>query len=201
MKSFRDYLTESKKTYNFKIKVAGDLPEKFDATLKELLGKYSVASMDKTKTPIQKAPLDFPNVKAQEVHIFEVSLEYPVTPPELRQYIGEKTQISGANLIVRGANEASEEYQTDKEEAYIVKLNSELENPNADIQKTVGEEGKMSFLSSLSKKEMNVYKGVNDEILADSAPSEKSEKSSKKDEKATSIFANKKIAEPKGTRK
>ena len=29
MKSFEQYLTESKKTYKFKIRVAGEVPEKF----------------------------------------------------------------------------------------------------------------------------------------------------------------------------
>jgi hypothetical protein len=35
MKTFKEYLTESKKVYNFKIKVAGDLPEDFEKNLKE----------------------------------------------------------------------------------------------------------------------------------------------------------------------
>lgn len=176
MKSFKDYLMESKKTYNFKVKVAGDLPEKFDSTLKSLLEKYSVCSMNKTKTPIQKTPLDFPNVAAQEVHIFEISLDYPVTSAELKQYIGEKTQIAGSHLVVRGANEPTEEYQAEKDEAYIVKLDSALENPHPEIQKSVGEEGKLSFLASLKKHEIEIVKGTNDQLLADKIPTEKGTK-------------------------
>ena len=34
MKTFKEYLAESKKVYSFKVKVAGELPEKFQETLK-----------------------------------------------------------------------------------------------------------------------------------------------------------------------
>ena len=201
MKSFNEYLTESKKTYDFKIKIAGELPEKFDSMLKEILEKYGVSSIDRTKTPIQKAPLDFPNVSSQEVNIFEICLEYPVTPPELQQYIIEKSQIANSHLVVRGSNEPSEDYQTDKPEAYIVKMSSPLENPNPEIQKSVGEAGKLSFLASLSKKEMTVYKGVNDELLADSAPSEKTAAPKKESENTKTLFSYRKSTETKGIRK
>jgi len=37
MKTFKEYLTESKKVYSFKIKVAGEVPEKFEENLKSRL--------------------------------------------------------------------------------------------------------------------------------------------------------------------
>ena len=42
MKSFEQYLTESKKTYKFKIRVAGEVPEGFANTLEGALQKYDV---------------------------------------------------------------------------------------------------------------------------------------------------------------
>ena len=33
MKTFKEYLVENKKIYSFKIKVAGDVPEKFQEAL------------------------------------------------------------------------------------------------------------------------------------------------------------------------
>ena len=41
MTTFIDYLAESVKTYDFKIKIAGDLPDGFDKAMKELVKKYT----------------------------------------------------------------------------------------------------------------------------------------------------------------
>ena len=64
MKSFKDYLTESKKTYAFKIKVAGDLPEGFSNDLRGAMNKFSIANLTKGKSsPIQENLADFPQLK------------------------------------------------------------------------------------------------------------------------------------------
>ena len=61
MKTFTEYLAESKKYYVHKIKVAGELPENFAEDVKARLAKYEVASFEQIqKTPIQKLPIDFP---------------------------------------------------------------------------------------------------------------------------------------------
>ena len=64
MKSFEQYLTESKKTYKFKIRVAGEVPEGFANTLEGALQKYDVKNLSAGKTtPITEKPLDFPRPK------------------------------------------------------------------------------------------------------------------------------------------
>ena len=84
MKSFKEYLTESKKVYSFKVKVAGEVPEKFQEGLKTRLGRCGAIKVDKlTTTPIQETPLDFPDLKNMEVSVFEVICEYPITSPEI----------------------------------------------------------------------------------------------------------------------
>ena len=53
MKSFVEYLTESEKTYTFKISVAGDLPENFENTLEGMLSKYALKNLTSGKrTPV-----------------------------------------------------------------------------------------------------------------------------------------------------
>ena len=47
MKSFKEYLTESKKTYDFRIKIAGDLPEGADKMMKTALEKFGVEAHKK----------------------------------------------------------------------------------------------------------------------------------------------------------
>lgn len=112
MKSFKDYLTESKKVYDFKIKIAGDFTTEQEDHLKSALSKYQVSAFKKTgKTPIQELPLDFPQVKNCEVNIYEVTLEYPTTQFELTQHISEQCGINKAHLAVRRPGEPTEEYQ------------------------------------------------------------------------------------------
>ena len=50
MKTFKEYLVENKKVYNFKIKIAGELPENFEKNLKEKLDRCGVMTFEKIKT-------------------------------------------------------------------------------------------------------------------------------------------------------
>jgi hypothetical protein len=49
MTNFKQYLSESTKEYDYKIKVAGDLSEDFAARLETALKKYEVKSLSKGK--------------------------------------------------------------------------------------------------------------------------------------------------------
>lgn len=42
MKSFKEHLTESKKKYDFRIKIAGDMTTEQEDTMKRLLGRFSI---------------------------------------------------------------------------------------------------------------------------------------------------------------
>ena len=42
MKTFRELLAESTKTYAVRVKIAGDLPEAFEKKLKDYMTKYEV---------------------------------------------------------------------------------------------------------------------------------------------------------------
>lgn len=111
MKTFKEYLAESKKVYNFKIKVAGELPENFQEELKTRLDRCKVATFEKVKTtPIQATPLDFPDHPNTEVTIFEVICEYPITSPEIANDIRE-IGIPESCFRVRGAGEPTEQEQ------------------------------------------------------------------------------------------
>lgn len=119
MKSFKSYLTESKKQYEFRVKIAGDVTTEQESHMKRVLGKFTSedteASFKKHTTPIQATPLDFPQVKNCEVNIYEVSLDYPTTQQELTEYLSTELGISKQNLVVRRPGEPSEEYQQPSE--------------------------------------------------------------------------------------
>jgi len=115
MKSFTEYLTESKKQYDFRIKIAGEMSTEQEDTMKRLLGRFTnedtLTGFKKSKTPIQAVPLDFPQVKNCEVNIYEVTLDFPTTQFELTEYLAAELGIGKQNLVVRRPGEPSEEYQ------------------------------------------------------------------------------------------
>ena len=188
MKSLKDYLTESKKTWTFKVKVAGDLPEKFESTLKTVLAKWDISLGEKTITPVQKLPLDFPQLENKEVHIFEIIANYPVTAPEITSTLHEVAHLNPECFVVRGCCEPTESYQEPAEDGYIVKLTSELENPTGDIaQDMLGEKRILSLFKDLTS-----YKNTKLNTEMDKPF---------KSDSVDSLLATKVMPDPKGIRK
>ena len=148
----QEILTESKKTYPFKIGIVG-APKDIDvAQLETALQKFVVEKMSAgKKTPIQKRPLDFPALENTEVTYFDVELGYPTTAYGLQQYIKNCCGIEESHLIVRNQNEPQEEYQ-DKEykKVYEPKLGSDIDNGES-AQEDVGTNRTMNLLAELEK--------------------------------------------------
>ena len=156
MKTFKEYLTESKKIYSFKVKVAGELPEKFQEGLTARLGRCGVMSVKKlTTTPIQESPLDFPELTNMEVTVFEVICEYPVTSPEITVEV-KNMGIDEACFRVRGANEPSEQEQIlaaaePTGEALLDENDLDQGNTKIKHKDYFGDEFNKGFLKELSK--------------------------------------------------
>ena len=187
MKSFKDYLTESKKVYEFKVKIAGDCPKDCAKRIKEALSQYSVESCSPGKnTPIQETHQDFPELSNVGLSHFNICLKYPTTSAQVRSAIAEKCGISMNSIRVRTPLEEEEialnyANQTKTSEAVLGKDYEASNN-----QKVFGDKQITSFLKELSKTKTTgeQYKGVNDDILAKSAPTEKSEGPAKTKAKA-----------------
>jgi hypothetical protein len=112
MTDFKQYLAESTKEYNYKIKVAGDLSEDFGSKLETVLKKYEVKTLSKgKKTPIQEMPLDFPTLKNEAVTIFELTTMYPASVFELRTLVADSMRLHPNQIVVRKPGEPTEEYQ------------------------------------------------------------------------------------------
>jgi hypothetical protein len=184
MKSFIEYLSESKeeKKYSFKIKIAGDLPDHCEDVMETALQKYQVSKFAKTKTtPIQAKIIDFPTMENVQVTIFEVDLDYPTTSQVLSSYMAEQTGVPLDRIRVRSPLEDAEaelnieHLEVDKKAL----LTQDYQKENN--QSTVGDKGISNFLKDLAKvrKEQVQYKGVNDAILAKKAPKEKSQEQAK----------------------
>jgi len=95
MKSLRHYLTESVRTYNYTIKIAGDCDEKFMDMFKYNLEKFDPVKIEEPKTtPIQKNPYGFPDLENEPVTIIKVEFKYPATEPMIQQC----AQACGCNV-------------------------------------------------------------------------------------------------------
>lgn len=150
MKSFTEILTESKKTYEFKIGVAGELPDGFENRMKTALEKFSVEKISSgKKTPIQERPLDFPQLQNTEVTYFEVELNYPTTQQVLQEYLGQSCSVDQSYIIVRNKNEPQEEYQQPKEEKPYEPLLTKEELGGESAQDSVAGNRVMDLLKEL----------------------------------------------------
>jgi len=183
MKSFKEYLIESKQTYEFKVKIAGECPSDCTSKIKSALTKFQVESCSSGKrTPIQETQADFPEQKNVEVTVFDVCTAYPATSLEIRDLVAEHCNILLSCIKVRNLKEQEEEalnHANDELSGEALLEKSELED--TDGQKLVGEKQKMNLLKELgkNKKTLTQYKGVNDKILAKKAPAEKAPKAEK----------------------
>lgn len=177
MKSFKDYLIESKQVYEFKVKIAGDCPKDCAAKIKEALAQFKVESCSGGKsTPIQERQQDFPDQKNVSMTVFDVCTCYPATSAQIRDAVSAKAGVSLSNVLVRNLKEQEEDAinHANDEKSGKAMLGTEYEA--SDNQDLIGGKRVMSFLKELSKTNNatgEVYDDANSELLAKSAPSEK----------------------------
>jgi len=152
MKTFAEYLTESKKTYEFKIGIAGELPEGIEDRLETAFQKYSVVNMSAGKrTPITERPLDFPQLQNVEVTYYEVEINYPTTVQVLQEYLGQMCKVPQSHIIVRNVNEPQEAYQQPLDDKPYESLLNTEDMGGESAQENVGESRVMELLKELEK--------------------------------------------------
>ena len=158
MTNFKQYLAESTKEYDYRIKVAGDLSEDFAARLETALKKYEVKSLSKgKKTPIQEVPLDFPNLKNTAVTIFELKTSYPASVFEMHSYISNIMRLQPNQLVVRKPGEPTEQYQEEMKTKETSEFKSVLQDieykdaPKVKADEVYGDRANQSLLKELLK--------------------------------------------------
>ena len=86
MKNFQQYLTESERTYNYRIKIVGDVAPDFVKALEGKLAQFDVVKITKPKTtPVQLKPADFPKHSNDSVTSIDVEFRYPAIEPQIKQ--------------------------------------------------------------------------------------------------------------------
>jgi hypothetical protein len=152
MRSLKQYITESLKSYNYTIKIAGDVDKNFIDMFKYNLNKFDpIRISDPVKTPIQKDPYGFPNLANQSVTIIKADFRYPATEPMIQQI----AQLLGYNVnMVRvistqyddSINNEAEGYANEMKDSPLLTHEEMGEQPGAkEANKAYGD----SYLSSI----------------------------------------------------
>jgi hypothetical protein len=86
MKNFQQYLAESERTYNYRIKIVGEVAPDFIKMLEEKLKQFDPVQIGKPKTtPVQLKPADFPKHSNDSVTSLDVEFRYPAIEPQIKQ--------------------------------------------------------------------------------------------------------------------
>lgn len=154
MKSLKKYIFESVRTYNYTIKIAGDVDKNFLELFKHNLSKFDPVKInDPVSTPIQKTPYGFPGISNQAITIIKAEFRYPATEPMIQQM----AQLLGYNInMVRvvstsfddSINSEAEGYANEMKENPVLTHEKMGEQPGA---KEANKEYGDSYLSSIKK--------------------------------------------------
>lgn len=88
MKNFQHYLAESEKTFDYRIKIVGDLTPDFMKTFKEQLKKFDPIKIGDVKTtPILAQPPGFAGHINQPVNIIDAEFRYPANLQQIAQIV------------------------------------------------------------------------------------------------------------------
>ena len=164
MSTFTQYLTESVKQYDYKIKVAGELDKGFADKLETALGKFDVAKLSAGKSyPIQETPLDFPQFKNTNVTIFDAVTNYPASVFELTEYLANYLNLAKNQIVVRKPGEPTEQYQADakvkakNEYASVLQDVEYKDAPKTKADEVYGDKANASLLKELLKDKKEKY--------------------------------------------
>ena len=154
MKSLKQYIVESVHTYNYTIKIAGDVDKNFIDLFKYNLKKFDPVKIgEPTSTPIQKDPYGFPNLSNQSVTIIKAEFRYPATEPMIQQI----AQLLGYQVdMVRVVSSDFDNSINSEAEGYANEMshNPLLLHPELEDQPGAKEANKNysdSYLSSIQK--------------------------------------------------
>ncbi len=154
MKSLKQYIVESVHTYNYTIKIAGNVDKNFVDLFKYNLKKFDPVKIDEPKsTPIQKDPYGFPNLSNQSVTIIRAEFRYPATEPMIQQI----AQLLGYQVdMVRVIGSDFDDSINSEAEGYANEMdhNPLLLHPELEEQPGAKEANKNysdSYLSSIQK--------------------------------------------------
>ena len=122
MKNFLNYLEQSQKTYEFRIKIANIDPAEKLAMLESALDAYGLESLGKPKRlPLKESDVDFPNHGTVELYLMDAVLKYPCNEYQLRTIIAERAGIAQANIVIVPTNHPEEQRRWNEDNSSDIK--------------------------------------------------------------------------------
>lgn len=158
MKSFTQYLQESKKTWKFKIKTVHGLTDEQSDRIDRHLVKYNSAGLSASKkTMLQSAPVDFPTYKGYEVFSYEFETAIPVSSHQLRNEIQTMLALPDGSFKVKGEHEIDEPAEQ-KDVKSVLEDGEYSEAEKVNVDDYYGEKYKTKFVQELLKLRKNKEK-------------------------------------------
>jgi hypothetical protein len=135
MKTFLQYLSETQKVYEYRIRFANVDPKEHMDCINAVLAAYVAETVSSPKhLPIMENNIYFPSIKNAEVYVMEVALKYPVNDMQLRLLIAESIGAPLNQIFVIPCNHPEELWrQQEGELKQFVKGDSELQKPYPDV--------------------------------------------------------------------
>ncbi len=109
MKTLKEYLAESVKEYNYKVKILGEVEDGMMDTIENELKKYDLKTMGSpAKTIFQKQPLDFDEGVSGEVNIASFTTGLPLSKDTVRDRIAHNLGMPERYIKIRSENDPLE---------------------------------------------------------------------------------------------
>lgn len=166
MKSLRDYIFEAKKTYHFRVKLAGiDPTDSFMNKLEQALQAYDVVSVTKAKhEPVQLVHPDFPKMGAVDVFAVDIELNYPANDSLIRNLVNEKMGVPFDHMMVLNKHQIDQQldYSEVAQRKTPALTDPELETDESkeDAQETVGQKRVDGLKKNLPTRKYEFEDGV-----------------------------------------
>lgn len=144
MRSFKQYLAESVRSYKYKIKIASDQSDNWLQLFTMNLQKFDPIRISEPKrTPVQKSLAEFPGLKDQSVIIIDCEFRYPATPPMVQQIarlLGcDENCVRMVQTNYDDANEAEAEMYANQASHSPLLDHSELEDNGKEASREYGD--------------------------------------------------------------
>ena len=167
-KNLEQYLAESEKVHEFRLKIATEAKDEQLDAMELHLRKYEGFDITTPKrTIIQKNPRDFRSIDAAEVYMIDFKTRQPAAPLQLLAELTQKMGIHERFMIVRNKNEplhVEDEAMDDEEPEYSTRLTDPdySEAEKIDGEEFYGEKFKDGFIKSIAKERVALTKEVKD---------------------------------------
>jgi len=157
MRSLHEFLTESKKSYEYRIKYVGDFTKEKQDILKNILAKFNPQSYGAIKTsPVMKCPYDFPSFENESVSSMDVTLEYPASISQIMELASTRgCDVNRLKILDKRFSDSINTEHDNKEEGTILD-NAELPAQNKE-QKEAAEAYGNSFQDVVKNMETRKY--------------------------------------------